>query len=138
MKLISMTDFVLDQNHKWFHERYYFIEKYANFLKQPLELGMFVPCIDNEVFNYSKHGNKEQYQQAKEACIFEGFEIKYEDDFKTVCSYLNFNVCIGYKKSYLGVIKNERIYHRDSIKNIEEIVKYDLYLTQTVIKKIGL
>jgi len=70
MKLISMTDFVLESNKKiaQSHSRVdcgNLIFNYAKFLKQPLELWMFVPCMDNEVFNYSKHGNKEQYQQAK-------------------------------------------------------------------------
>ena len=61
MKLISMTDFVLgiEQNSYTKTEKYNIIEwqskcesfdkiiKYANFLKQPLKLGMFVPCDEN-------------------------------------------------------------------------------------------
>jgi DNA-directed RNA polymerase delta subunit len=50
MKLISMTDFVLEQN----KEPYFYYDSlwnkviaYANFLKQPLTLGMFVPCDSN-------------------------------------------------------------------------------------------
>ena len=39
MKLISMTDFVLYKK-----ESHTQIMKYAKFLKQPLTLGMFVPC----------------------------------------------------------------------------------------------
>jgi hypothetical protein len=45
-----MTDFVLEQN----KEPYFYYDSlwnkviaYANFLKQPLTLGMFVPCDSN-------------------------------------------------------------------------------------------
>ena len=51
MKLISMTDFVLSKelildndNYKESDNAIDSIFKYANFLKQPLTLGMFVPC----------------------------------------------------------------------------------------------
>ena len=45
MKLISMTDFVFDKNKAEEVSRETFIEcrRYAEFLKQPLELKMFVP-----------------------------------------------------------------------------------------------
>ena len=43
MKLISMTDFVLYKK-----ESHTQIMKYAKFLKQPLTLGMFVPCDEEE------------------------------------------------------------------------------------------
>lgn len=49
MKLISMTDFVLQTYEK--HDDYKIIADecllYANFLKQPLTLGIFVPCDDD-------------------------------------------------------------------------------------------
>ena len=50
MKLISMTDFVLEQSKKIMNcelthlESHHQIVDYANFLKQPLKLEMFVPC----------------------------------------------------------------------------------------------
>ena len=52
MKLISMTDFVLDRyettsNPTFFKET---VHDYANFLKQPLTLGMFVPCFSDGSF----------------------------------------------------------------------------------------
>jgi hypothetical protein len=53
MKLISMTDFVLEQLNeensrvKPMRDVFNSLENYANFLKQPLKLGIFVPC-DNE------------------------------------------------------------------------------------------
>ena len=72
--LMSMTDFVLEfgkeSNRCNYNQAYEKISNYANFLQQPLELWMFVPCVDNDVFNYSKHGNKEQYNEAEERCLF--------------------------------------------------------------------
>ena len=51
MKLISMTDFVLEleTNEHWAQD-YTKCVKYANFLKQPLTLGMFVPCDEDGNF----------------------------------------------------------------------------------------
>lgn len=54
MELISMTDFVLEQSESIKSDMIgygEFIDKvvnYANFLKQPLKLEMFVPCNDSE------------------------------------------------------------------------------------------
>ena len=77
MKLISMTDFVLEcyENFKsptLFEET---VHNYAKFLKQPLTLGMFVPCVDEEIFNYSKHGNKKEFEEASKKVIFHGFNV---------------------------------------------------------------
>ena len=109
MKLISMTDFLLEQNEirKQFDlpkemdkNNISFAKKvlkYAQFLKQPLTLEMFVPCDEDgnvleEPINYKtweelhfNNGKKEKgtygflehekYQQAKEKVLFEDFEI---------------------------------------------------------------
>jgi hypothetical protein len=89
-KLITMTDFVLEQDftisvqsltNQW-ASRYNKIMSYAKFIKQPLELWMFVPCDENGyVLKFDYPQNKafddvaqiefeKQYQQAKEICIF--------------------------------------------------------------------
>ena len=48
MKLIPMTDFVLEKNEfDLFKKNAQQIRKYAKFLKQPLKLGMFIPCDIN-------------------------------------------------------------------------------------------
>ena len=72
-----MTDFVLEcyENFKsptLFEET---VHNYAKFLKQPLTLGMFVPCVDEEIFNYSKHGNKKEFEEASKKVIFHGFNV---------------------------------------------------------------
>lgn len=83
--LMPMTDFVLEEAEKTQFkddcEFAYSVRKYANFVKQPLKKGMFVPCDDNdnvlEEPNKSTHTDKEceQYKQAKEKVIFEGFRV---------------------------------------------------------------
>ena len=125
MKLISMTDFVLEQT-KNFNAVVYDdletasinlierIENYANFLNQPLKLEMFVPCNENgnvleepkrwkDYLQYpdSFDGNKEwdelyDYQQAKEKVLFEGFKIY---DYKlNVFFYLGRRKTLSYDK----------------------------------------
>jgi hypothetical protein len=85
MKLISMTNFVLQQhaessNQNEFEDNCF---NYANFLKQPLKLEMFVPCDeDGNVlgiipFNEHKKGSNFEfmqhqiYKEAKEKVLFE-------------------------------------------------------------------
>ena len=153
MKLISMTDFVLEQTKLASESKcgiYEYIVKirdYANLLKQPLELWMFVPCDEDgnvlelptkeNSLNTIDHESKMMdYQQAKEACIFEGFEwnvaefcdepmIELEDKkgnyFCYDCEDKNFS-------------KDEDFFCSD----IEDLLQFNLQLTQTAIKKLGL
>jgi len=87
MKLISMTNFVLQQhaessNQNEFEDNCF---NYANFLKQEIKLEMFVPCIDNipfselqlEILNSDDAVPelRKVHKQAKEKVLFEGFEI---------------------------------------------------------------
>ena len=138
MKLISMTDFVLDQNRepKSQNEQsiaFYYCCNYAKFIKQSLELWMFVPCDENgNVFenkfypssmSFSNDANiySEKYQQAKERCLFEGWNIVDKID-ATIC------------------IENESK-HRLFLPNcmaIEDIIYTDMQLTQTAIKQLSL
>lgn len=88
--LIKMTDFVLEQGTEINTGEMFYIRtyNYAKFLKQPLELGMFVPCDeDSSVVEYIKNPyeifcdkenvcrviSKEEikYQKAKERVLFE-------------------------------------------------------------------
>jgi len=91
-RLISMTDFVLDQEKKGMQNtdrplRFERILKYAKFLKQTLTLSMFVPTDDEgNVLSNPKDSTLQyqkiidEYQQAKERVIFEGYKvIKFED-----------------------------------------------------------
>jgi len=147
MKLIDMTDFVLEQSEKiaidiTFMVYSEIIIKYANLLKQPLEIWMFVPCDEygnilekpksiKDSFNIkSGHGGffdqksflnyMLKYQQAKERCLFEGFEIK-KDSHKSVTN--------GVISFYFGEPRKD---------TVENLCKQNLQLTQTAIKQLGL
>lgn len=88
-RLISMTDFVLEQgktvenqisNEAWIDV----ILGYATFLKQPLTLGMFVPTDEDGIVLeepiYTIGGVEqyaENYQQAKERVLFESVSLQH-------------------------------------------------------------
>ncbi|WP_353166399.1 hypothetical protein [Empedobacter brevis] len=151
MKLISMTDFVLEQDNKNTYISFCLkVLKYAQFLKQPLTLGMFVPCDEEgnvleeptmEKYGYYSSNHQEEqsgwmyeegedkyyeafekHQQAKERVLFEGFELKND---------LIFNA------STQTFIDEEILFNLENIENL--ITYYDeLTLTETAIKQIGL
>jgi len=152
-KLIPMTDFVLKQGcigmevqsishqHSDRTRRFYLIQSYAKFLKQPLKLEMFVPCdedgnvlekplesdYDNydlieggNVVDYEQFGGAcENYNKAKEKVLFEG------------CSMFDkINISFGN-----GYLLNSN--HLNELK-IEDLIKLNLTLTKTALKQIGL
>ena len=148
MKLISMTDFVLEQTAKEFSaiKRLNQIIGFAEFLKQPLKLEMFVPCdgegniLEQPVYTtshsdecYCKGCEEEtkrcsdlqnQYQKAKEKVLFEGFGVKYFDLRKK--SYLIFNN---------DFVLDLTFKHK---KYIESLIHLNIELTPTAIKQIRL
>lgn len=88
MILTPMTDYVLSLNKPGmvYLTAMDNCVKYAQFLKQPLTLGMFVPCLPSgEPFNAfqmdclenenSYHELRKAYNEAKERVLFKGFEI---------------------------------------------------------------
>ena len=143
MKLIRMTDFVLNLDNEDLNEqKIQSIFDYANFLKQPLKLEMFVPCDDDgNVLEYPDSigvGNDfyykrafDQYEQAKEKVLFEGFEVKKNTVKIAYNSWLEFhffNFSNGNKEVNIidfSVEKTEmtRVY------KIEDLVKYNLEIT---------
>lgn len=154
-KLIKMSDFVMQQNMHYANKDIA-IEKlqlnilnYAMFLKKSLTLGMFVPCDfkgnvltePKEEDYFAKGFNLEvnnayfndvilkEYQEAKERCIFEGFKLKYEDNFVTTVS--NERLWFNFKSRNIFV--NDKLVY-----NVEDIVKYQLFLTESAKKQIGL
>lgn len=118
MELKSMTDFVLEQREIWNNDNINVqcsavyirnTSNYANFLKQPLTLSMFVPCGDDgQVYNEPKaedyfnvnvkidqltdedksgldkfYSDTMFYEDYKERCLFEGFEVKSTHNLDT-------------------------------------------------------
>lgn len=144
MKLQSMTDYVLAEklmlNIKGYEKD--FISKtfnYANFLKLPLTLGMFIQKDENgNVLEEPKgwkayiqtNGWKSLHPDALERCrifaeakkrvIFDGFEI--------IDTYLG-----SFKLFYDGF---EYIFYNSD--NVESIIKYNLTITENAVKKYGL
>lgn len=98
MKLISMTDFVLKnkitfdkQGAVTLADYCHKINNYANFLKQPLTLGIFVPCDEKGKYiekpsqeNYidlenGKHSDEwENWKKAKQNVLFHDFILVQE------------------------------------------------------------
>ena len=134
-----MTDFVLEQNHKIST-----ISKscllscinYANFLKQQLELWMFIPCkkVDGKweileepknLGRYLKRGAmeiyKEGYQHAKELCIFVELDV------------------VDAGNGIFSVMKGNITFTATDVYTVEDLIKYDEpTLTLTAQKQIGL
>ena len=134
MKLISMTDFVLEQSKRIMNveithlESHNQIVNYANFLKQPLKLEMFVPCDDNGnvlegiigngmIHNYSE--KVKQYEQAKDKVLFDGFDIYSNGDLH--------NAFVTFESSRLEIM---------NVENLITDFQYSFYLTSNAIERI--
>ena len=163
MKLKSMTDYVLEirsnepeyKNFSSFTDIKKFnleavnkIFNYSQFLKQPLTLGMFVPCDEDgsvleEPFNYNEWCKKalntsydldlskyEQYQQAKERVLIEGF--KYSESTNEII--LNFK----YSENTNEIILNGIFIHTESFEfmTIESLVFAKPTLTPSAIRQL--
>jgi hypothetical protein len=113
---------------------------YDDFLKQPLELWMFVPCklvdsvwvvLEVPKLVYEKEDDNsalqnhnaylEEFQQAKERCLFDG--CVYDDEMQAIRNEK------GIDLFYLP---------KGELFTIEIMTKYNLQLTTTVKKQIGL
>jgi len=160
MKLISMTDFVLQQDITDIKQRDSIV-KYANFLNQPLKLEMFVPCDDEEnvleepnrwndylEFPESFDGNKEwdelyDYQQAKEKVLFEDSilidETMYHQTKRVLImlkSYPTFRILNQFYYRD-GSIERQLFPNNENLR-IEDLIKFELELTESALKQIGL
>jgi hypothetical protein len=153
MELISMTIFVLEQEIQLRNDSDYTNQEclvkqfnYANFLKQPLELWMFVPCDENGYVleiptprkgddgNWNYQSRFEQYQQAKERCLFEGFEIVTKDFDKKPYKFMqNKDTYVAFLEPLSNEWKKVNDYEC-----LEDLALYKFLLTPTAIKQLGL
>lgn len=135
-----MTDFVLEQTELLYEKNQskliHRIVNYAQFLKQPLTLGMFVPCDDkgnileepiDEIGGVEKY--TEKYQQAKERVLFE-----FDGELSLIKNKSNFYIIEDKNGVYLRVLKNK------TKTTIESLLKFsvEITLTQLALKQIGL
>ena len=158
MKLISMTEFVIHESFGVGNEiisKDEFCNKcsnYANFLKQPLTLGMFIPCDEEgnileepdhsmyftaTTIGEDKYNNDAyEYEQAEERVLFEGFHVIGVDKNYCHIELKNADLWIVF---YNGKICLEYSFNEEtSIYTIEDIIEYNLTLTDSAIKQLGL
>lgn len=144
-KLISMVDFVLQQrmtsdqiNDASFQQiqnhiaTYYDkVFAYANFLKQPLNLGMFVPCHDGKIIPHPdenlEFGNedsffwnlhKTQYKEAKEKVLFKDCEARKIRDH------------------YVVFYNSKQLWLSWTNRTVEDLINREVELTESAIKQI--
>ena len=142
MKLTSMTNFVLEQEKKWNYETtglYSSIRKYkdcvlqinnyAKFLKQEINLEMFIPCGKSgnvleyptsikisDDFRFEKATLN--YLESKEKVLFEGFYVKNDDDGKLCLFHQDY-------EWYIATIEPNFVWGRTNEFTIEDIVNYN-------------
>lgn len=133
--LISMTDFVFlmrENKQKDNIRRFWACERYAKFLKQPLILGMVIPCDEygntieliqrGDASEHDRVVNQNLFNEAKERCLFEGFVKSKVTDFDFQNDFMLFRL--------------------QDFENIESLLlnvhKINIQPTPTAIKMIGL
>lgn len=149
MKLISMTDFILQTKNDFvysenakYEENFKQIVNYAEFLKQPLTLGMFIPvdkhgniteplkgccsgadcgCMGMPV-NVSSREEMDEVLEAESRVFFKGFRLM---EGGLPCTVINDDG----KRFYLGGVYNH---------TIEDKISHKLELTESALKQIGL
>ena len=134
-----MTDFVLEQQKNHLSLRDFNIKKYANLLKQPLTLGMFVPCSNEHGLPLSLDGLTDsegyvldniefkEYQLAKAKVLFNNVKIQTEFiDFYGGIRVFNFNKNLNQKKWFSEVFEKDG--KPRFKKTIEDLIVFDLDL----------
>lgn len=132
--------------------------KRVNFGKQPLAIYQFVPCklvdgewvVLEEPLNYKKWESKrlntpydldlskyEKYQEALDKVLFEGIEVIIENKeeekfFVTIAKEKTWILCSWFYIN--GTVKE----NNRNITTIEDLAPYNLPLTKTALKDIGL
>lgn len=110
--------------------------KRVEFGKQPLEIWQFVPCklVDGVwvVLDSKKpfQDNYHEYQEAKSRCIFEGWVLENTSKFTIWIEKDGLSICFTDRGKINVNSHNE--------KTIEDLVKYNLELTASAIKELGL
>ena len=161
MKLISMTDFVLNppktgcfEVQSIMHQNSNLLRRfrnYANFLKQPLTLGMFVPCDEEgNVFNdfdddllemVNEKGSSvfaddmielaKQYQAAQSRVLFEGLDLKRENGFN----------CLYWLFAKINIIGSEFVAKKEGnemiLRTIEDLAGLEITISPNAQKMIN-
>lgn len=145
MKLISMTDFVLEQKYTttldisqvdFYDKELNILSKirnYARFLKKPLTLGMFVPCDeDGSVLEEPKTFN-EKYQLAKERVLFKNCKLEHiKSDLFFKMDYDEIKIGEGSIKYNTGSFYIEGDIVDYSINTIEDLIPFQVFLCNDI------
>lgn len=133
MKLSPMVDFVINEYDNMMWDSFNKINRYAEFLKQPLTLSMFVPC--------DEHGNVLEQPTAENSLNTIDHDSKLIDynDAKLKVLFKNFTFSRKTKNAFFllefGVYTH--VIDRKIPKTVESIISNDdLELTDTAIKMI--
>lgn len=123
---------------------------YTEFLKQPLELWMFLPCklVDSgwtvlnkpkdyedillngsRIYHYDDICDANEYQKALDKMLFEGLKFK-DVQPSTEYNYYHIN---GYK--IFEANNQYKFFPYGKLKTVEDLVQYKLKLTQNTYKK---
>ena len=144
-QLIKMSDYVLEQIEKLKNSEINIlqfrnnIEAYANFLKKPLTIGMFVPCDDDGnvleepkcIYIYKTQpfecSSDEMYRcrkylEAKAKVLFKGFDVDFEDGI--IIPFLGKYPIVFFDNS-----DSNKWILSDKFKTIEDLIPYNLELT---------
>ena len=110
-------------------------ENFDNFLEKPLKLGYFIPCDENDVpisenyiasvddkknMTFAQLSN--EYQEAKQRVLFEGFEYDKENDWVTYNEFARF---------FVSELQNGKV------EDLFKLIKDEITLTETSKKEIG-
>ena len=146
MKLTSMTDFVLkmlnESSPNDFIKSISIIRRYAELLKQPLTLSMFVPCDDQgNVLEYQpafclalpgsdQYKKHKEYWKAEKKVLFKGFESTRFDGMPPFE-----NRVMRYDYYVLSFVKDMVMFLDKKVNTVEDILFMDLELTESAIKQ---
>jgi len=119
------------------------IYQYSLFLKQPLQLGFFVPCDENgnvldpsDVFKSCEKGFL--YGKAKERVLFKGFVFE-ESQKEALKNNTQLSVSIDTENSFYVTHRLNGKWHTwFNLKTVEDLIKCKIELTETATKQIGL
>ncbi|MDV3952146.1 hypothetical protein CMT57_09270 [Elizabethkingia anophelis] len=163
-KLIPMTDFVLsilnNTSPNNFVKGVESIRAYAEFLKQPLALWMFIACDENNVpleepiYSITNYGaspeafkrfeeDRLKFEQAKSRVLFENAIIIDRSPYKCTKRLLidlavdtPFRIYTELRYPDGNIERNEFPNQKKPNMTIEDLVEYNLTLTETAIKQI--
>lgn len=166
MKLVSMTEFILSLNNtantseEYGNGAFLKCARYAKFISQPLTLGMFVPCDEDgnvleepkqpdksDIWNDSALDSqtwanyqyqKDKYNEAKERVLFEGFKIVDKTFNENTYHYITSPNGMNYYFCSSDNCKTWEINNLHVSGDIESLIHFDLTLTQSAIKQLGL